>query len=295
MPSLLGEKHYEAKFDTSVRGDLLPGTNIEVVREPAGRGEYKHALFDFDGTVSLIREGWQDVMGRMMVDILSQIPSNATDEELKAQSQGFILRTTGMQTIYQMIGLGEEVERLGGVAREPEDYKKRYIGLLSEHIKANLDALRRGATDPEEMLVPGARELLEELRERGVKLCLASGTDAENVKEEAELLGVASCFEDRIYGAIDDHRAFSKAIVIDRILLDNDIEGRNLLGFGDGYVEIDNTKSVGGTAVGVATDESAMTGAVDPLKRERLLGVGADIVVPDFRHCKALATYLMER
>ena len=35
--------------------------SIETIKEYSGRG-FKCALFDFDGTISLIREGWQKVM-----------------------------------------------------------------------------------------------------------------------------------------------------------------------------------------------------------------------------------------
>ena len=63
-------------------------------------------------------------------------------------------------------------------------------------------------------------------------------------------------------------------------------------GFGDGFVEIDNIKCVGGVAIAVASDETHRSGRPDPWKRERLIGVGADIVVPDYRHHRELLDYL---
>ena len=36
-------------------------TQIEIVKDWSGY-DIKYALFDFDGTVSLVREGWQDIM-----------------------------------------------------------------------------------------------------------------------------------------------------------------------------------------------------------------------------------------
>ena len=68
----------------------------------------------------------------------------------------------------------------------------------------------------------------------------------------------------------DDYRAFSKAQVIERILRENAVEGASLLGFGDGYVEIQNVKAVGGLAVAVASDEAGRSGRADPWKRDRL-------------------------
>jgi phosphoglycolate phosphatase len=115
-------------------------------------------------------------------------------------------------------------------------------------------------------------------------LYLASGTDEPFVKAEAELLGLTHYFDGRIYGALDNFKNFSKQMVIERILRENAIPGGRLLAFGDGYVEIENTKGAGGLAVAVASDEAHNgSGRVDDWKRERLLGVGADIVIPDFR------------
>ena len=120
-------------------------------------------------------------------------------------------------------------------------------------------------------------------------LYLASGTDEPFVKKEAELLDVAKYFGPHIYGAKDDYKAFSKKMVIERILRENAISGEHLLSFGDGYVEIQNTKEAGGLAVAVASDEAHNgSGRMDPWKRTRLLGVGADLVIPDFRDAKAL-------
>jgi len=135
---------------------------------------------------------------------------------------------------------------------------------------------------------------LRALRDRGLELYLASGTDERYVHEEAALLGLDAYFGSRIYGAIDDYKRFSKAMVIRRILEENRVDGAALLGFGDGYVEIQNVKSVGGTAVAVASDEARRSGRPDAWKRDRLLGVGADLVIPDFRDYRALLAYLWD-
>jgi phosphoglycolate phosphatase-like HAD superfamily hydrolase len=123
---------------------------------------------------------------------------------------------------------------------------------------------------------------------------LASGTDEPFVKREAALLGLNPYFEGRIYGALDDYKQFSKKMIIDRMLRENNIPGGQLLSFGDGYVEIQNTKDVGGLAVAVASDEANNgSGKVDAWKRERLLGVGADVVIADFRDAETLLNLLI--
>ena len=58
---------------------------------------------------------------------------------------------------------------------------------------------------------------------------------------------------------------------------------------GDGYVEIEEGKNVGALAVAVASDEANNgAGRFDQWKRNRLLGVGADIVIPDYRDAAVL-------
>ena len=127
-------------------------------------------------------------------------------------------------------------------------------------------------------------DLLERLKERGLSLYLASGTDEIFVKQEADLLGLTPYFGEHIYGAQDDYRSFSKKMVIERILHENRISGEHLLSFGDGYVEIENTRDAGGLPVAVASDEARNgSGLFDEWKRKRLLSVGAEVVIPDYR------------
>ena len=204
------------------------------------------------------------------------------------------MRLNGKQTIYQMMQLAERVRERGGEPREPLWYKHEYLRRLNELIRARTDGLRAGSIQPEEWLVHGSRPLLENLRRRGLTLYLASGTDEVFVKEEAGLLELTEFFEPHIYGAQDDYKQFSKKMVIDRILRENAISGGQLLSFGDGYVEIQNTKEAGGVAVAVASDEARNgSGCVDEWKRQRLLGVGADVVIPDYRDGAALLERLL--
>ena len=141
-------------------------------------------------------------------------------------------------------------------------------------------------------MVPGAVPMLEALRDRGVICYLASGTDEVYVLDEAGALGLAGYF-DGIYGALDDYKTYSKRMVIERILKENDIAGGQLVTFGDGYVEIKDTKAVGGIAVGLATNEAARQG-IDAWKRERLIAAGADLIVPDFSGHQLLLAHLFE-
>lgn len=271
-------------------GEFLPGSSIEIINPSIERGRIKHALFDFDGTVSLIREGWQQVMIPMMVDILAEPDRGETREELTGIVTRFVDRLTGKQTIYQMIQLAEEVRKRGGQPRDPLEYKRQYLDLLWERIEHRVAGLREGKISPEDMRVPGSMEIVQALRQRGVKMYLASGTDRPYVIDEAEALEMTPYFEG-IYGALDDYENFSKAMVIEMIIEENDLHGPELVGFGDGYVEIQNVKEVGGIAVGVATDEARREG-VNDWKRNRLITAGADLIIPDFREHDRVLAYL---
>jgi phosphoglycolate phosphatase-like HAD superfamily hydrolase len=259
----------------------------------AMRPEISHVLFDFDGTLSLIRQGWPEVMTPMFAEMLPPLPGE-TEEARRRLCENDIMRLNGKQTIYQMIQLAERIRERGATPRDPLWYKQEYLRRLDQRIHHRLEALRRGAVSPDSLLVYGARPLLEELQRRGLPLYLASGTDEVFVKQEAGLLGLTRYFGRHIYGALDDYKQFSKKRVIERILSENQIPGQRLLSFGDGYVEIENTKEVGGMAVAVASDEAHNgCGRFDEWKRKRLLGVGADLLIPDFRDGAALLERIM--
>jgi len=289
------EEDYRRSVAAAPRPRPLPASAVEVVREVGPGLAFRHVLFDFDGTLSLIREGWPDVMVGMMTEELLATGTREPAERIALLCRGFVAELTGKQTIYQMIRLAEEVRRRGGEPREPVWYKERYHARLMERIRARREALRSGAAKPEDHLVPGALGVLGALRDRGLPMYLASGTDRTYVLEEAALLGLTPYFGDRVYGAIDDYTRYSKQMVIERILRENGVDGSSLLGFGDGYVEIMNIKAAGGVAVAVASDESGRAGRPDPWKRDRLIGVGADIVVPDYRDGDALLGYLFRQ
>ena len=261
---------------------------VEFTPSFAARPNVSHVLFDFDGTLSLIRQGWPDVMVPMFVEMLPPLDGE-TPEDRAHLCFDDIMRLNGKQTIYQMMQFAERVEERGGTPQEPLWYKHEYLRRLEGKIQDRIESLRTRRAAAEKYLLHGSIELLTLLAKRGANLHLASGTDEIFVKREAELLGVTKFFGDRIYGAKDDYKSFSKKMVIERILRENSIRGENLLAFGDGYVEIENTKEVGGLAVAVASDEANNgSGKIDEWKRTRLLAVGADIVIPDYRDAAPL-------
>jgi len=254
---------------------------IETLNPRASAAAAKVVLFDFDGTLSLLRAGWAGVMTPLMVEELARLKTGETEQQLHSTVREFVSHLTGKQTIYQMIELARQVELRGGRPEDPLVYKRRYLERLQARIAHRIEALRERRAAPEKYLVPGSIELLTALRERGLRLYLASGTDEPYMREEADLLGVTPYFDGGVYGALDDYKSFSKQILIRRILERSECHGAEILGFGDGYVEIENVKAVGGVAVGVATDELECL-RLEPWKRDRLARASADLIIPNY-------------
>jgi phosphoglycolate phosphatase-like HAD superfamily hydrolase len=142
------------------------------------------------------------------------------------------------------------------------------------------------------MMVPGARAMLEEMRARGVRCYLLSGTYEPYVLDEAEVLQVAEYFGG-IYGGQDDPASFSKKHFMDQLVAEQDLDQNEFVSLGDGVTEIVETKLAGGIAIGVASNEATRTG-IDERKRELLIQAGADIIVPDFLEHQELVAYLFE-
>lgn len=273
-------------------GKEYPIWSIEEICDFPHRGQFKSALFDFDGTISLIRQGWQEVMKPYFFDVLKAAPHAEGDEAVMACVHDFVDMNTGKQTIYQCIALAEEVAKRGGQPQAPQQYKDEYHRRLLDRISSRIDGLASGKLNPADMVVTGSFELLRALWERGLTLYLASGTDEQYVLNEARLLGVDGFFNGGLYGAQTDYKLFSKKMIVDKIIQTHGLSGNELMGFGDGYVEIENVKQAGGFAVGVASDEEHRMG-VDAWKRDRLINAGADIIIADFAETDLLIDYIL--
>jgi phosphoglycolate phosphatase len=267
--------------------------NIEQISGFPERGRFKSALFDFDGTISLIRQGWQNIMKPYFFDVLSAVRGDETDKEIMDCVHDFVDLNTGKQTIYQCIALAEEVAKRGGQPLDPQQYKDEYHRRLMENIGHRIDGLESGRLNPADMVVPGSFELLKALRARGLTLYLASGTDEQYVLNEARLLGVDRYFNGGLYGAQADLSLFSKKMIVDKIIQTHELHGCELIGFGDGYVEIENVKEAGGFAVGVASDEEHRQG-VDEWKRNRLINAGAHVIIADYSENGKLLDYIFQ-
>ncbi len=270
--------------------NFLPGTQIEVINE-AALGRIKHVLFDFDGTISLLREGWQEIMAPVCVEMICG--AHAPTDAVRAAVHQMIDETTGIQTIFQMERLVEMVREHGLVPadeiKSPADYKEVYNDRLMVPVRDRLARLAAGTLTREQSTVKGSVDLLQRLQARGLTMYVFSGTDRDDVRNEATQLGVAPYFVE-IWGAIPSVEEYSKEKVIRELIAQHDLHGSEVLAVGDGPVELRNVKEHGGIALGIASDEKH--GGWDETKRQRLIRAGADILVPDFAEAETLVKFL---
>jgi len=266
----------------------------ELVNPAVRRGPFRAVLFDFDGTLSLIREGWPRVMVGMMVERLRSIGLVREPEPaLWVHLDRLVMNENGAPTIRQMEVFAAEVRARGGTPEETRVYLEDYIERLMRGVRGRWRALETGEAIAGDWVVPGAHDVLAHLCRRGVGLAAASGTDYAHVAHEARLLGIDSYFPAGIQAPKDNDPTFSKGRVIARLLDRLGIRGEELLGFGDGVVETAEVKGVGGVAIGVASSEPGSgPGIVQAEKRAQLLAAGADLIIPDYAQQDELIRWL---
>ena len=160
---------------------------VEVVNPAHPRGPFRVALWDFDGTVSLYRGGWQRVMIDMMVAELAPVARGESADQLARMAEEWVVAHTGRPTIHQMECLVREISARGGTVRTGE----AYCGVFQEQLLTTVDQriaeVTRGEKPPLAHGVAGVANMLEALLQRGLMLVLASGTEREYVVGELHL------------------------------------------------------------------------------------------------------------
>lgn len=273
---------------------MPPPPDVELLNPSVRRGPFRAVLFDFDGTLSLIREGWPRVMVGMMVERLrDQHLATEPEPELATHIDRLVMAQNGAPTIRQMEVFADELRRRGGTPADTWDYLGDYLNRLLAVVRRRWQALEAGEARPGDWVVPNAHAVLASVRDRGVPLFVASGTDYDHVAYEARLLGLDTFFPTGINAPKDNDPSFDKGQVIDRVLAELGIRGEELLGFGDGVVETTEVKRVGGVAVGVASSEHGSgPGVVNAEKRARLVTAGADLILADYTQQAELLRWL---
>ncbi|MCL5772006.1 MAG: PfkB family carbohydrate kinase, partial [Actinobacteria bacterium] len=186
-------------------------SKIEVCydRKKIPLGKIKHAVFDNDGTISTLRQGWESIMEEVMIksilgdkyySVKPDIFSNVTEKV-----RNYIDKSTGILTILQMEALADIVLQSGFILREKilnkfeykEIYNKAILKLVDERIRR----INLGELDKNDFIIKGSIRFLELLREKGFILYLVSGTDLTDVLRESKELGYDYLFNGGIFGA----------------------------------------------------------------------------------------------
>ncbi len=254
---------------------------LEIIKPlPAVKNNIKVVLFDFDGTISTLRQGWEKIMEPLMIEMITG--NSSPDQQLIEKVRDFIDESTGVQTIHQMFWLEKQVKEYG---KNPEikdawSYKAEYNHRLLNIVKSRTDKLISGELSPENYRIKGSFEFMESLYHKGIDIYIASGTDDVDVQREVQSIGVKK-FVKHVAGAPHLKVDCSKEAVIKSLLEDQGLKGNELLLIGDGKVEISLGVDAGAITLGAATDEIKCYG-VNDFKRNKLIKAGAHAIVGDF-------------
>ena len=242
----------------------------------------KVAIFDFDGTLSTLRCGWESVMAPLMEECLDKTPN------VKEKVREFIDRSTGIQTILQMKWLAEQVALQGDTPLDIWEYKAEYNRRLMESVAKKRDDAINGAE--KQYTVENAEEFLDALCQRGIRLFAASGTDDADVKREAAALKLDKYFE-----SIDGAKPFSEDCSKEATLkaLMSSFDPESIIVIGDGPVEIKLGRSVNALTLGICADERKLCG-YDEAKISRLTAAGAHALVDGFKQTDEIISWMEE-
>lgn len=258
----------------------FPGP-IEITRSFRPRPNLRHAILDWDGTISLIRAGWVEVM----VDVGMEDEPDMDRAMLRRE----MLALNGQPCIHQMIRMVKLVGKATDSRRRAEQYQRLYCERLAELVENRSRALRLGAP-PAEHMVPGVGAFLGGLAEREIDVSVITGTPQEEVEVEAVVLGLGARLKKKIHGprSLAD-REFTKHTAIHALVHQHRLRREELLAVGDGPVEVQEAKALGGLVIGVASDETTPgSRKFDEYKLRQLRDCGADIIVPDYLDAAAL-------
>jgi len=284
----------------SRKAEFIKDTAIELI-SLTKTGLPKVVIFDHDGTISTLRQGWEPIMKEVcMAAILGNSINTVSAAELSkinAAAGEMIEKTTGIQTIIQMHHLRDMVRSFGFVPEEkiltPLEYKNIYNEKLLEMVSARVKLFKQGLLNLNDVTMKGAIQFLRMLKGKGISIYLASGTDQEDVRQEAAVLGYADYFDGGIFGSVGNVSYDPKRMVIETIIknLPADIKPEECYVFGDGPVEMREASKRGFSRIGLVSDEKQRFG-INPEKRSSLILGGAQALIPDFSWIPSLTEYL---
>lgn len=266
---------------------------MEIIITPANRQKPKIAIFDFDGTLSTLRHGWEKIMEPFMLEMIAG--DGVKEKELIKEVKNYIDESTGIQTIFQMQWLVKRIKDYNGNAYRSDDpwfYKQEYNRRLLEMVEIRKRNILEGIDTCEDYLIAGSIDFLSALREQNVKIYIASGTDHLDVVKEVEILGLTNLVNG-ISGAPSAEVRCPKETIFRKLLSEGSFCGSEFVVFGDGKVEIGLGREAGAVSVGVASDEVQRSG-INQIKKEKLIKAGAHVIIEDFKQTETILSWLFD-
>lgn len=242
-------------------------------------------VFDFDGTISLLRREWPYVMGAFFSKILGEALGK-DEKEMRPEVDRYVESSIGIETIFQTEWLARRVRDAGKVSKSPVEYKHAYLKILEERMRHSKEDIERDPSSAVNWLVPGFLEIISYLNrlDPTPEIWIASGTDTQAVQKELSTLKIEGL--DRIVGAVDRAESPKRKAIQEACAL-----GPTVV-VGDGPTEIRYALEFGGLPVGIAFDESRKM--LDPQKRRRLMAAGAWTIAEDHLETLQLVKTLFE-
>jgi sugar/nucleoside kinase (ribokinase family)/beta-phosphoglucomutase-like phosphatase (HAD superfamily) len=245
------------------------------------------AIFDHDGTLSTMRQSWEKIMSKMMAKAILEDSYDLIDstmlKKITEDVDSLIEKTTGIQTILQMADLIKLIKKYKYVEdkdiKTPAQYKASYKVLLNDGLKRKYELFELKHLNVKDLTIKDAIKTLKYFKDKGVTNYLASGSDKDDVEKEVVTFGYANYFDGGIFGSVGDINHDPKKKVMKDII--SKVEGKNVVVFGDGPVEMREGKKNNFLTIGLVSNEQQRFG-INPAKRERLILAGADILIPDF-------------
>ncbi len=305
--ALQGDYRYNPELAKDVRlASYIEDSDIEIINPDILNSFSRYpkiCIFDHDGTISVLRQGWEEIMIEVMIEAISgdkySSLSSKEIEKITNQSKELIEKTTGVQTIIQMKELVKLIEFNNYVERDKIldawDYKKIYNDRLLITVAKRKEKFFNQQISIEDVTIKDSLKALDTFSQNGSKVYLASGTDKQDVIDEATFLGYGQYFTGGIHGSVGNIEMDPKRKVIKDLISEiecsENIETCECVVFGDGPVEMREAKKHGLIAIGIISDETRRWGK-NLAKRERLILGGADILIPDFSSLDKLSDLL---
>jgi len=252
---------------------------MKIIKTKKSLSPIKAVVMDFDGTISTLRKGWEDIMLPMFLEFI--FSGEEQNDKTLSEVADYIDSSTGIQTIHQMNWLANRVKNNKNSERDGWWYKQEYNNRLMIPVNERTHDINTGKKNADDFMLIGSLEFLKCLKNKGIPIYIASGTDTEDVKKEADILGVTP-YVINIAGAKKNEISCSKEAVLKKLIQNIGLPAEQIMVIGDGKVEISLAAKSGAFAVGIASDEEKREG-INPLKEPRLINAGANIIIGDYK------------